>query len=76
MPATAYDEVGRLHLKEERTHQHRRFHALARDHQQGEQKHTGNRLGAHLQGGLFKMFFDLPLHLARVPPHVDNERRH
>ena len=66
-----------LHLEEQRVHQHRRLHALARDHQQREDEDAPERAPRRPgRDEAVELAFDVLLHVPPGAPHVDRQRRH
>ena len=64
----------RLHLREQRAHQQRRLHALARNHQQREQEHAEPRGAAGLLGRLRASCPSISLLIfLRGAPHVHGQ---
>ena len=61
-------------LRHQRAHQQRRFHPLARDHQEREEEHAGESPSAHLGRRHRQAMLDIALDGLGVPPHVDDER--
>ena len=72
----ADDDVDRAHLEDQRAHQERRLHALARDHQQREEKDAEPGGRALARRRLPQLPFDLALDAPRRAPHVHGQRRH
>ncbi len=72
----ATGDVDRPRAEEQRVHEHRRLHALARDHQKRESKdaHEGRRPGLDRRRG--QPTLDVLLHVPTRAPHVDRQRCH
>ena len=61
-------------LEDQRAHQQRRLHALARDHQQREQEDANPRLAAGALRRLSELSLDLAFDAAGGSPHVHGQR--